>query len=348
MGDIGVIFLLILILAHVTSDFIVQGKSIVEKRTSNKLQERILYNLYHSVIVLGVTTFMLLLKSSFSWSMIIVSMIIFVTHFIVDAVKSEISNLKKPVLNFYVFFIDQIIHLSIIFFLWMNFNVKSDGVIRLIINLFHEDKVRSIVLNYNTLNYSTLAINIILFVIILIYVTFGGDVVIRSILSILRNTNSLVTKDISDTEENSEILADTKAQIAVTTEIDSKKQNNVFKTIEIKISNIKNYISKKINIKEQVKGNINLSLNEQSLDIKDPLYRRGKIIGVIERAIILVLAISSQFTAIGFVIAAKSIARTSKIEKDPDFAEEYLIGTLSSCLIAIIGGYIFNILKLIK
>lgn len=59
----------------------------------------------------------------------------------------------------------------------------------------------------------------------------------------------------------------------------------------------------------------------------------GRWIGVLEREIILLLGLLGQYAAIGFVIAAKSLARFSKLENQ-DFAEKYLVGTLLSSLIS--------------
>ncbi|MDD3338714.1 MAG: DUF3307 domain-containing protein [Lachnospiraceae bacterium] len=61
----------------------------------------------------------------------------------------------------------------------------------------------------------------------------------------------------------------------------------------------------------------------------------GQLIGKLERIIIAVLVLCEQFGAIGFVLAAKSIARYKQLEEQP-FAEKYLVGTLSSVLIAFI------------
>ena len=63
--------------------------------------------------------------------------------------------------------------------------------------------------------------------------------------------------------------------------------------------------------------------------------RAGNIIGKLERLIIAVLVISNQLSGIGFVLTAKSIARFKQFEKN-GFAEKYLVGTLTSALIAII------------
>jgi hypothetical protein len=67
----------------------------------------------------------------------------------------------------------------------------------------------------------------------------------------------------------------------------------------------------------------------------------GRLIGLLERAIILILVMYNEITAVGFVLAAKSIARFKQLEDRP-FAEYYLIGTLISALMAVIGGLLLN------
>lgn len=61
----------------------------------------------------------------------------------------------------------------------------------------------------------------------------------------------------------------------------------------------------------------------------------GRIIGKLERIIISALILCNQFGAVGFVLAAKSIARYKQLE-DKDFAERYLVGTLTSVAISFI------------
>lgn len=62
----------------------------------------------------------------------------------------------------------------------------------------------------------------------------------------------------------------------------------------------------------------------------------GALIGIFERSIILLLLFMKQYSAIGFVLTAKSIARYNRIAEDPKFAEYYLLGTLLSTLLVII------------
>lgn len=66
----------------------------------------------------------------------------------------------------------------------------------------------------------------------------------------------------------------------------------------------------------------------------------GKVIGVLERILTLTFIIVSQYSAVGFLIAAKSILRYGNNET---LKTEYvLIGTMLSFGIAIIAGIIIN------
>lgn len=67
----------------------------------------------------------------------------------------------------------------------------------------------------------------------------------------------------------------------------------------------------------------------------------GRIIGKLERLIISSFVLCNQFGAIGFVLAAKSIARYKQLE-DKNFAEKYLVGTLSSTAIAFITAILLK------
>ena len=51
--------------------------------------------------------------------------------------------------------------------------------------------------------------------------------------------------------------------------------------------------------------------------------------------------LNNQFGVIGFVLTAKSIARFKQME-NKDFAEKYLIGTLTSFLIVLISVLILK------
>lgn len=67
----------------------------------------------------------------------------------------------------------------------------------------------------------------------------------------------------------------------------------------------------------------------------------GSIIGKLERIIVSILILCNQFGAAGFVLTAKSIARYKQLE-DKNFAEKYLVGTLTSVAIAFITTLILK------
>lgn len=75
---------------------------------------------------------------------------------------------------------------------------------------------------------------------------------------------------------------------------------------------------------------------EVDLCIEDKELNAGKIIGYLERLIIVLLGMMGLYTSIALVLTAKSIARFKTINDDPGFAEKYLIGTLLSLFLAII------------
>lgn len=68
----------------------------------------------------------------------------------------------------------------------------------------------------------------------------------------------------------------------------------------------------------------------------------GRLIGTLERLLILIFICINQYSAIGLVLTAKSIARYDKISKEKDFAEYYLLGTLLSTLLVIICSFILS------
>jgi len=71
--------------------------------------------------------------------------------------------------------------------------------------------------------------------------------------------------------------------------------------------------------------------------------RMGRTIGMLERALVLLLVVLDQWGAVGLVVAAKSLARFEDLKRR-HFAEYYLIGTLTSLLVACVGGLILRAL----
>ncbi|MGL4819999.1 MAG: DUF3307 domain-containing protein [Bacilli bacterium] len=67
----------------------------------------------------------------------------------------------------------------------------------------------------------------------------------------------------------------------------------------------------------------------------------GKYIGYIERLLILIFVFQGQYGAIGFIIAAKSLARFKQMD-DRGWAEYFLLGTLTSIFISISIGILMK------
>jgi hypothetical protein len=62
--------------------------------------------------------------------------------------------------------------------------------------------------------------------------------------------------------------------------------------------------------------------------------RIGEAIGVLERLLVVTFVLTGQLAAIGFVVAAKTLARFKQLD-DRGFAEYYLLGTLASVSVAL-------------
>ena len=69
--------------------------------------------------------------------------------------------------------------------------------------------------------------------------------------------------------------------------------------------------------------------------------KAGRLIGIFERYLAVILVITEQYSALAFIVTAKSIARFNKISDNPEFAERYLLGTLGSVLFAVAGAVMY-------
>ena len=80
----------------------------------------------------------------------------------------------------------------------------------------------------------------------------------------------------------------------------------------------------------------------EELPKKEALADAGKWIGIIERLIVFVLVLISQYQTIGLIIAAKSVLRFSDSERTEQKTEYLLIGTLISFSLAVVTGLLVN------
>ena len=75
-------------------------------------------------------------------------------------------------------------------------------------------------------------------------------------------------------------------------------------------------------------------------DMKD--VGLGRIIGILERIVILTAIFSEKHSLIPMLLTAKSIVRFPEVAKGKRFAEYYLIGTLTSFILALLTGIIMK------
>jgi hypothetical protein len=85
-------------------------------------------------------------------------------------------------------------------------------------------------------------------------------------------------------------------------------------------------------------------LGRLSSEKRPGIERAGRYIGILERSLVLAAVLFGKMEFIGYIFAAKSIARYPEMKDGTHFAEYYLIGTLTSISIAFFGGLLLKYL----
>jgi len=87
-----------------------------------------------------------------------------------------------------------------------------------------------------------------------------------------------------------------------------------------------------------------LTRYESEIEMGKGLKNAGKYIGWLERFLIVTFVWAGEISAIGFIVAAKSVFRFGEIKdkENRKLAEYILIGTLASFSIALAIAYIFK------
>jgi hypothetical protein len=78
-----------------------------------------------------------------------------------------------------------------------------------------------------------------------------------------------------------------------------------------------------------------LAENNERYDIEE--VKRGRIIGNLERLLLTLVVAAGSYAALAFLIAAKGLIRSQELQ-ERDFAEYFLIGSLSSVLVSLCAG----------
>ncbi|MDS9471185.1 DUF3307 domain-containing protein [Sporosarcina pasteurii] len=99
--------------------------------------------------------------------------------------------------------------------------------------------------------------------------------------------------------------------------------------------------SQMIEAKDRIRPKMESSFTEEYhyYTYSTPLRSRGKLIGYLERLLVIVLTVIGAYPSIAFIIAAKSIARFKQLD-DRNWAEYFLLGTLSSIFLGLVLGLI--------
>jgi hypothetical protein len=79
------------------------------------------------------------------------------------------------------------------------------------------------------------------------------------------------------------------------------------------------------------------SLPTKASQVDEVEYNRGRLIGSLERLLLAGVVAAGSYAALGFIMAAKGLVRSKDLERH-DFAEYFLIGTLTSTALAMVAG----------
>lgn len=80
----------------------------------------------------------------------------------------------------------------------------------------------------------------------------------------------------------------------------------------------------------------------ESKEVDQKEYNTGRVIGLLERIFVFLFVLLNQYAAIGFILAAKGVARFKDFESRT-FAEYVLIGTLLSALLAMGVAFLIKV-----
>ncbi len=86
-------------------------------------------------------------------------------------------------------------------------------------------------------------------------------------------------------------------------------------------------------------NDLHINFEETASAMPQGTIHAGKLIGILERIAILILIPLNQWAAVGLLLTAKSVARHKYLD-NKTYAEYYLIGTLLSFIIAVVGGLV--------
>jgi len=80
-------------------------------------------------------------------------------------------------------------------------------------------------------------------------------------------------------------------------------------------------------------------MEKDHLDVTE--INRGRLIGNLERLVLTIVVAAGSYAALAFLVAAKGLIRSEDLQ-ERDFAEYFLVGSLSSVLVALCSGVVIR------
>jgi hypothetical protein len=79
----------------------------------------------------------------------------------------------------------------------------------------------------------------------------------------------------------------------------------------------------------------NITVTDETVDLGE--YSRGRLIGNLERILLVVVVAAGSYESLAFLAAAKGLIRSKELE-NRDWAEYFLVGSLASVLVSVAVG----------
>ncbi|MHB1630079.1 MAG: DUF3307 domain-containing protein [Bacilli bacterium] len=296
MTDSLVLLILLLLLSHLTGDFIFQSNSIAKDKTdlNRSMRIHLLHHLFlNCVFVLPYWSMIHGLHVRTIASALSMSVVLVVFHWIIDMMKVRLTKSRwfnrdamnewRTSLSLGTFIVDQLLHMAaigvVVYWYRSSQWTKSAPVFHAFLFASHL--------------HLPLPDRIAVWCIALILVTRVSSIIVQILVHPLTGMNQQLIEH----------------RITRTTHID--------------------------NFQSEIKDQKSYAVVSAS-DVS-----RGRQIGYLERIIIMILIYKGAYSAIGFVVAAKSLVRFKNLDHR-EWAEYFLVGTLISILLGMLWGFLLQ------
>lgn len=289
-----------LLIAHVLGDFYFQTDSFCKNKVLNSYRGKELW--IHAICLAVLSGIAVCPDNACAWALIL---IISVTHFIIDLAKPLLQNIIYSIINFLI-----------------NGDNKDGENNRYDLIVFLLDQLLHVLIIYGCA---------------CCYLSNNGweeyQCVIGWFTEHPLRVKVFIAMFLAIKPVNILVLLILKF-FTVNTSDTYKERNNKNVTVQINGVNVDDK-----NVTMQING-VTIEETDSSGKKKDEHgnFHSGKLIGYLERCLILIFVVLSQYEAIGFLIAAKSILRFGEASSGTEKSEYVLAGTLLSLAFALLLG----------